>query len=207
MLRFSARRNDDAEQVLDGNGRVEGGHITAYDATMFSRQYPVVVFFVQHIAYYRGLHSRFDEIKAHRDFWRSTCDAHLKLATVSWCNVFGAHKEDLHWTKTPAAKVAAQATQDFRQRILSQTGFTQETWEAYHKSMRDLRDKYVAHLDLSTPFAQPVPSFDPAIQIAYAYQEWARQLIKPVLLNQPALSALYAQWQKEACSVIAPFVA
>jgi hypothetical protein len=170
---------------------------------MFARQYPVVVFFVQHIAYYRGLHSKFAEVAAHREFWRSTCDAHLKLATVSWCNVFGSHNEDLHWRKTPAAEVADQAAQDFRQRILAYTGFTSETWEAYHKSMLDFRNTYVVHLDVLTPDFQPVPNFDPAIQTAFAYQEWMRELTRPVLLNQPALSAQYAGWEREACTVIA----
>lgn len=173
-----------------------------YDDAVFSRQYPVVVFFVQHIAYYRGLRARFDQIAAHRDFWRSTCDAHLKLATVAWCNVFGSNKEDLHWTKTPAAEVAKQAAKDFRHRILSRTGFTLEKWKTYRKNMLDFRNRYVAHLDLQTPFTQPVPDFDPAIQTAYAYEEWARELIRPVSLNQPALNAQYAQWETEACSVI-----
>jgi len=68
-------------------------------------------------------------------FWRSTCDAHLKLATVSWCKVFGSSHEDLHWKKTPAAEVADQAAEDFRQRILAHTGFAPDTWQAYHKSM------------------------------------------------------------------------
>jgi len=169
---------------------------------MFSRQYPVVVFFVRHIAYYRGLHARFDEITAPRDFWRATCDAHLKLAAVSWCNVFGSHKEDLHWTKTPAVEIAEQAAQEFRQRIFSHTGLTHEAWEAYHQGMLAFRNKYVAHLDLGAPFNQQVPSFDPAIQAAYAYQKWARDLIRPVLLNQPELTAEYAKWETEACSVI-----
>jgi hypothetical protein len=83
-----------------------------YDAAVFSRQYPVVVFFVQHIAYYRGLHAKFGGTNLYRHFWRSTCDAHLKLATIAWCNIFGSNKEDLHWTRTPSTKVAAQATQD-----------------------------------------------------------------------------------------------
>ena len=179
-----------------------GGDPTlGYDAAMLSHQYPVVVFFVQHIAYYRGLHARFGEITAHRDFWRSTCDAHLKLATVSWCNVFGSYKEDLHWTKTPSAEVADQAKDEFRQLILCHTGLTQETWQAYHTSMLEFRDKYVAHLDLP-PLAQPVPNFDPAIQTAYAYQEWARKLIRPVLLNQPTLESVYARWENEARSAI-----
>jgi hypothetical protein len=179
-----------------------GGRILRYDAAMFARQYPVVVFFIQHIAYYRGLHSKFGEVAAHREFWRSTCDAHLKLAAVSWCNVFGSDSEDLHWKKTAAAEVADQAAQDFRQRMSAHTGFTSDTWQAYHKSMLDFRNKYVAHLDILTPFFQPVPNFDPAIQTAFAYQEWVRELTRPVLRNQPALRTQYAEWEREACSVL-----
>jgi hypothetical protein len=82
------------------------------------------------------------------------------------------------------------------------TGLTDEEWQIYHKSMLAFRDKYVAHLDLHTPFTQPVPTFDPAIQTASAYQEWVAELIKPVLLNQPALSWQYAQWEREACAVV-----
>jgi hypothetical protein len=104
--------------------------------------------------------------------------------------------------KTPAAEIADQAAQDFRERILAHTGFTAETWQAYHKSMVDFRNTYVAHLDVLTPFFQPVPDFDPAIQTAFAYQEWMRELVRPVLLNQPALTAQYAGWEREACSAI-----
>jgi len=121
---------------------------------------------------------------------------------MSWCNVFGSYKEDLHWTKTPAAEIADPAAEEFRRRVSSHTGLTQEGWEAYHKSMLAFRDKYVAHLDLRAPFTQPVPSFDPAIHTAYAYQEWARDLIRPVFLNQLALKAEYAKWEREACSAI-----
>jgi hypothetical protein len=78
---------------------------------------------------------------------------------------------------------------------LAHTDFTSETWQAYHKSMLDFRNTYVAHLDILTPFFQPVPDFDPAIQTAFAYQEWVRELTRPVLLNQPALSAQYAGWE------------
>jgi len=161
-----------------------------------------VVLFVQHVAYYRGLQARLEEVRTHRDFWRATCDAHLKLATISWCNVFGSNREDLHWTKTPAGEITGQAAQEFRESVLSHTGLTQGTWEAYHKSMLAFRDKYVAHLDLRVPFAQLVPSFDPAIHTAYVYQEWTRNLIRPVLLNQPVLKAEYAKWERDACSVI-----
>jgi len=169
---------------------------------VFSRQYPVVVFFVQHIAYYRSLGAIYDDATDHRDFWRSTCDAHLKLATVAWCNVFGSQKEDLHWTKTPTDNITKQANQDFRHKVLSETGFTQEQWKTYHKEMLFFRNKYVAHFDLRNPFNQAVPRFDLALQVAYAYQEWARELIRPVLLNQPTLRSQYEQWEAEACSIV-----
>ena len=68
--------------------------------------------------------------------------------------------------------------------------------------MRAFRDKYVAHFDLANRFTDPVPYFEPALQVAYAYQEWARELIKPVLLNQPMLSSLYEQCKAKASTIM-----
>ena len=174
----------------------------AYTFEVFSHQYPVVVFFMQHLGYYRGLQGRTASLMGHREFWASTTNGHLKLATLAWCNIFGSRAEDLHWTKTPAGDIVPQAQQDFRNMVLAKTGFTKEQWEAYRKEMVDLRGKYVAHLDLYEPFDRPLPLFDPALQVAYAYQEWVRELIRPILLNQPTLSSLYEQCRAEASSII-----
>jgi hypothetical protein len=175
-----------------------------YNQELFSRQYPVVVFFVQHLAYFRGLKAAWSRIKDHKEFWASTVDGHLKLATVAWCKVFGSRKEGIHWAKTPTGNIPKPAKDDFRQRVLSKTGFTPEQWETYHTRMLAFRDKYVAHLDFRNPIADPVPEFDPALQVAYAYQEWVRDLIKPVDLNQQALSALYEECQGDASAVVSP---
>ena len=168
---------------------------------IFSQQYPVVLRFVQHLAYYRGLTA----VQAgHADaggFWQATTAGHLKLATVTWSKVFGSRREDLHWTNTPICAALDEATQDFRDRLLSKTGLTKELWEAYHDEMRAFRDRYVAHFDLSNPFTGAVPSFDLALQVACEYQEWVRELIKPVLLNQPTLRSLYERWRVEASSI------
>jgi hypothetical protein len=43
--------------------------------------------------------------------------------------------------------------------------------------MMDFRDKYGAHFDIWNRFDGPVPLFDPALQVAYTYQEWVRELI------------------------------
>jgi len=170
-----------------------------YRVEVFNHQYPVVVAFVQHLGYSRGLTAVRTDASG---FWAATAPGHLKLATVAWCIVFGSREEDLHWTKTPSCATLQLASQDFRQRLLSKTGLTKEQWETYHGHMRAFRDKYVAHFDFSNQFTDPVPSFDPALQVACAYQEWARELIKPVLLNQQTLSSLYEQWKTEASSVV-----
>lgn len=174
----------------------------SYNEEVFSRQYPVVVFFVQHLAYYEGLWATFENISDHRHFWRSTCDGHLKLAAVAWCEVFGSNKEDTHWTRTPSGNT--DANEDFRRKVLCDTGLTQAQWSTYHKEMLDFRSKYVAHLDLHKPFDGPVPRFHYALQVTYTYQEWIRDVIRPVLLNQPTLRSQYEQWKAEACSVVAP---
>jgi hypothetical protein len=141
-----------------------------YNEEVFNRQYPTVVFFVQHLAYYKGLKIASDRITDHKVFWASTTDSHLKLATIAWCNVFGSHKEDMHWTKTLAGKTVQQAYDDFYFRVLAKTGFSQPEWEDYHRAMLTFRDKYVAHVDLQNLFKGPVPHFDPALLVAYTYR-------------------------------------
>ena len=180
-----------------------------YNFEVFSRQYPVVVFFVQHLAYYRGLKAKMDDLTYHKEFWVSTVDGHLKLATIVWCNVFGSRKADTHWTKTSTGNTTQQDRQNFRHRLLSRLGFTQEQWETYHKAMLAFRDKFVAHIDLRKSFDDPVPSFDPALQVAYAYQEWVKEFIKASLDNStllvwedPAFNSLYEECKADATSII-----
>ena len=110
-----------------------------YNEKVFERQYPVVVFFVQHLAYYRGLRANYNTITNHRDFWRATCDAHLKLATVAWCNVFGTYKEDIHWMRTFKPRIAVEASKKFRELVLAHTGLTQKKWKIYHQEMLTFR--------------------------------------------------------------------
>jgi hypothetical protein len=174
-----------------------------YNEKVFERQYPVIVFFVQHLAYYRGLRANYNTTTNNQEFWRATCDAHLKLATVAWCNVFGTYREDIHWTKTSIPRVAVQARKKFRELVLAHTGLTRKQWKTYHQKLLTFRNKYVAHLDPHHPFNKPVPFFDAALQVACAYQEWAIDLIRPVALNQPTLISLYEKWEAEARSVMA----
>jgi len=172
-----------------------------YTFEVFRNQYPAVVSFVQHLAYNRGLQTIGNSSTDHKAFWTATMDSHLKIATMAWCNVFGSRKEDMHWTKIPTGDIVQQAQQDFRHLVLSKIFFTQEQWENYHKEILDFRNKFVAHFDIWKPLGGPVPLFDPALQVACAYQEWIRELIRPVSLNQPTFSSIYKQCKLEASSI------
>jgi len=109
----------------------------AYNEKVFNRQYPVVFFFVQHLAYNKGLKAAWDGTKNPSAFWESATDSHLKLATIAWCNVFGSRNSDMHWMKTTAGEIPKQVQEDFRQRVLFKTGFTEERWEDVQSSSND----------------------------------------------------------------------
>ena len=111
--------------------------------------------------------------------------------------------EHLHWKKAPTGDNAEMAKQDFCDRLLLKTGFTPEQWDTYHDEMLAFRNKYVVHFDLIERFNAPVPCFEPALKVAYAYQEWVRDLLKAVWRVHPTLSPLYyEQCRAEAFSVI-----
>jgi hypothetical protein len=67
--------------------------------------------------------------------------------------------------------------------------------------MLDFRGKYVAHIDLRDPFKAPIPHFEPALHVAYTYQEWVRELISPVVMSQQTLSSQYELCKAEASSI------
>jgi len=167
----------------------------AYNECVFELQYQHVLRFVQHFANYIGIFSTYEHIANHRDFWRSTCDSHIEVATIAWCKVFGSYNETTHWTKTTNDEQARNA---FRCLLSSRTCLDQAQWTAYHKTMLEFRDKYVAHFDVNKHFESPVPQFANALEVAYVYQEWVRDLIKSVLLGQPTLRSLYEQYECEA---------
>jgi hypothetical protein len=54
--------------------------------------------------------------------------------------------------------------------------------------MRSFRDKYAAHRQLG--FNQPVPVFDRALEAAFCYEEWVREVIQPDVVDRLPLRQL-----------------
>ena len=47
-------------------------------------------------------------------------------------------------------------------------------WEGYWTKMKNFRDTYAAHREIAPH--DPIPNFDMALQVAYYYDDWLRQV-------------------------------
>jgi hypothetical protein len=127
-----------------------------YEQQVFINQSHIVKRFVYHLTYYRALSKGFKEHQPQNEFWTVTNDAHLLNATILWCLVFGSDKsEPTHWKRLSITKSEALA-QSFYEGLSYATGFDQNRWQQYWKSMTDFRNKYAVHRELEYP--GPVPT-------------------------------------------------
>ena len=170
-----------------------------YDPKVFQEQFPLVKFFVQHLFYYRELRNAYGSLGLQSPFWVFTIDAHLARAVICWCMVFGAHGcNPTHWKKLSKNNVDYLRT-SFRKWLFSHTNFTPRTWETYWKEIVAFRNEYVAHRELE--YKKPVPTFDLALEVAYVYDSWIRDVIVPDIFDEPPLKKSAAELQQ----LIRPF--
>jgi len=171
-----------------------------YDADVFRVQFPVARRFIYHLTFYRILRAAYAEQKLESEFWAPTTDAHLLQAAILWCIVFGSDgSSSLHWKHlNPQDAQSLQA--DFRQKLVRRLSINWGQWEIYWKDMVDFRNRYAAHRD---GYDKPVPNFDMALEVAYFYDEWVRQVISPDLLEEPPLKMTAARLQNDCTPLIA----
>lgn len=106
----------------------------------------------------------------------------LKQSVIVWCQVFGSHNEDLHWSKvSPNQSVVKPFGQN---NILAVTGFALNEWENYHKTLKDLRDKFFAHFDMDE-FSTRIPCMDQALMITEAYRDWLYEMLLKAMKSNP----------------------
>jgi hypothetical protein len=79
----------------------------------------------------------------------------INMTMLSWSHLFGNHNDDLHWKKI------VDDVEIFRQRLLQSINMTDDEWRMYRKTIKDYRDKYIAHIEVK-PVSQ-VPHLAPAL--------------------------------------------
>jgi hypothetical protein len=172
----------------------------SYDKTIFMPQYCIVHDFVQHVAYARGMKAEVDKGKIGLALLARACDSLLMVAILNWCKVFGTDGPNpTHWKRTSTLKLDAVNDQ-FRKKIFARTGLSELEWLAYHQAMCDFRSKYVAQHEIGS--IPPVPPCDNALRVAFAYDEWIRDLIAPDFIESPPLETFYSRWFEEAQSMM-----
>ncbi len=167
-----------------------------YNSDIFSEQFPLVKRFLYHLTCYRELHQPYQDFNLESEFWTHTIDAHLLQATILWCMVFGSHGKTnpTHW-KQLCEQNRSKLEDSFRRGLLEYTDITKEEWDSYWKLMKEFRDGYAAHRELSYS-TTPIPNFKIAEEVAYFYDEWVRELIMPDIFEEPPLKDSSVLMQK-----------
>jgi len=176
--------------------------IEKYNSEVFQKQFPLVKWFIYHLMYYRTL--KREEPKFKTPFWVFTIDGHLLQATSYWCMVFGSHTSNpTHWKRLVLREEEERTLREgFTKAVLDKTGFTEEEWEKYWEQVVTFRNKYVVHRD---NFKDEVPNFDKALEVAYAYDGWIRNLF-PAIWGEPPLKESAMKAKKEVEGFIEKFV-
>lgn len=156
---------------------------------VFCEQYSQVEDIVECLTYYRYIVANPIE---QSEFWDEACAAFLGMAILAWYNVFGSHKSNVHCSKTIRymPKETEETEENFKKRISkSSIGLNGKQYEEYQKSIKDVRDKYIAHRDINWMDNIPTAiNFETALNIAKEYEGWIRDLHKEECPDNHALS-------------------
>jgi hypothetical protein len=165
-----------------------------YKPEIFCEQFPLAKYFVCYLTYYRELSHKYWEIELQSPFWTLTIDAHLKLAVIHWCMVFGSEGcNPTHWKHVSEDNVDC-LRESFRRSLFRQAMFTPTTWDTYWRQMVNFRNEYVAHRELA--YNKPVPYLDRALEVAYVYDGWIRDIISPDVFEEPPLKESASKLRK-----------
>jgi hypothetical protein len=177
-----------------------------YRKEVFVEQLPLVDCFARHLVHYRAVKSHLDDYRPRSPFWSDTCNAHLLQASIYWCMVFGSHGPNPTHLRHLAVNEADELQKSFRVHVLTALRIDEAEWKSYWVDMRSFRDKYAAHREPG--FNQPVPLFDRALEAAFCYEEWVREIIRPDVVDGPPLRQLVPEWEKSVTvEVLAAFEA
>lgn len=160
-----------------------------YNEVVFANQVPLVNLFARHLIHHRVLRSALEGREFSSPFWADTATAHILQACGLWCMVFGnPNPNRTHVKKLRVENSKRDFEDEFSKGVSQHLGISVQEWNDYKTSVIAFRDQYVAHRDLVAP---PVPLLDQALEAAFFYDAWVRELIAPHTLDMPDLRYEY----------------
>ncbi|WP_370303613.1 hypothetical protein [Pseudooceanicola sp.] len=136
------------------------------------------------------------------NFFRLYDGCLMDEAAISWCKLFGSPKESLHWER-----LFPQSATTVRPRLECELRASVDNLDDLSKSLRNYRDTYVAHHDLSqTKRAKSHPKLEPLRKTGWIlYREIHNVLSdagqdhglpEPLQINGQRLKEIERHWQK-----------
>ena len=101
------------------------------------------------------------------NFWRLILGNHLDVSVLEWCKIFGSNAEPTHWKNI----VPVDDHDLFRDELLSTLGVSGEEWANYWESMKEYRDRQVAHYEELHPDSK-YPVLENALYSSYYYYKY-----------------------------------
>jgi len=147
--------------------------------------------FLYHLISYREIKGFINELPGDREFWVYSSDAHLKMATISWCMVFGADSNITHWKNISREEVEI-VRKSFKDYLFSITKMCDSDFKKYWSEMTSFRNEYVAHRE---NYEKPIPCFDMACRIVFCFDSWIRNQIKPDIVDFPDYEKLAEEYR------------
>jgi hypothetical protein len=109
--------------------------------------------FARNLAYYRvGWSEEHKHLLSfdNDDFWRAVNSNCLDISVLDWCKLFADKKGEYYWKNIVTDAVS------FKAGLLLHLGLNEEAFNQQVNSIREYRDKWVAHWDLNRVPVAPV---------------------------------------------------
>lgn len=115
-----------------------------------------------------------------QDAWWSIADMSYADAIVSWNGIFGVNSQESHWkkfTKQEAIPSESKLKPFSTELLLQHLGMSSNEWKKYWRTMTQMRNKRLAHLDHGFSM-KSYPNITNAMHSACFYRTWLRTLIE-----------------------------
>lgn len=111
----------------------------------------------------------------------------LKAAALDFCKLFGGDMEHYRWDNV----VYRQYRTKFKRNICKELGIEPNTLSQYTRSIKTLRNKYIAHLDPERDNC-PIPNFSLAFKLVIFYHDFIKGRAQ-IELPYPNLKTVYEE--------------
>ena len=132
--------------------------------------------------------------KATNEFWATAQNNFIDIAVLEWLKLFGDHNDKHHWKKV------VEGRKSFKTDMLATCKITEDELKYCRESIKEYRDKFIAHLDSEE--AMHIPELNiPLIVVKYYYSYVAKELGAAGLRNLPEDIERYYQQCFQASEV------